>query len=63
MRLFTLRPMAEPDNSLTESFKPKKEKRLHRDTGCNNRQVTATFMLAMMILSRTAKKENKSSHK
>lgn len=54
MRLF----MAEPDNSLlfissgwlkaTESFKPKKEKRLHRDAGCNNRQVTATFMLAMV---------------
>lgn len=32
----------------TESFKPKKEKRLHRDTDCNNRQVTATFMLAMV---------------
>lgn len=68
MRLF----MAEPDNSLlfissgwlkaTESFKSKKEKRLHRDAGCNNRQVTATFMLAMVQWFSVAQQRQRINH-
>lgn len=68
MRLF----MAEPDNNLlfissgwlkaTESFKPKKEKRLHRDAGCNNRQVMATFMLAMVQWFSVAQQRQRINH-